>query len=115
MANRGRKSAAEAQVERVTWFLMVLVFAILSIIPEETYADIPNGVIPLAGAIIVLGSGIYQYGQHWRVSPVTWIAGAFMLLLATINFTVSPDQDFYGLTLLTFAAVIGMGVLTGET
>jgi hypothetical protein len=32
-----------------------------------------------------------------------------------INLYVDADQDFSGFALLAFAAVIGIGVLTGET
>jgi Na+/melibiose symporter-like transporter len=109
---RERKSEAEARIERFTWFAMVLVFAVVYILPEGT---LDNWVVPLAGAAILLGSGIYQYSRRWRVSPITWIAGTVMLLLAMINFSVNPDMNFLGLVLLTFAAVIGLGVLTGET
>ena len=111
---RQRKTEAEAKVERATWFLMVLIFALLYIYPPDEN-NIPNWIVPLSGAVILLGSGLYQYIRRWRVSPTTWIAGTIMLLLAIINLYVNPDQDFLGLVLLTFAGVIGIGVITGET
>jgi len=107
---RGRKSAAEAQVERFTWFLMVLVFAVLYIVDVN---QIPNWAIPFAGAVILLGSGFYQFFHRWRVSPFTWIAGTVLLMLAGVSW--QSDMDFYGFTLLAFAVVIGVGVVTGET
>lgn len=107
-----RKSEAEARVERFTWFLLVLVFAVLYILPE---ANVPYWVVPLSGAVILLGSGIYQYSRRWRVSPITWIAGTIMVLICMINLYVNPNHDFSGFALLTFAAVIGFGVITGET
>lgn len=110
-----RKSGEEAKVERVTWFLMVLVFALLYFLDPDAQNRLPNGLVPLSGAIILLGSGIYQFSRRWHVSPVTWIGGTILLLLAMVNFTVDPEMNFYGFTLLTFAAVIGLGVLTGET
>lgn len=110
----GRKTEPEAKVERVTWFLMVMVFAVLYLFPPQEN-NIPNWIIPFSGAVILFGSGIYQYGRRWRVSPVTWIAATILLLLTLTNLYVNPDQDFYGFVLLTFAGVIGIGVLTGET
>jgi hypothetical protein len=107
-----KKSQAEARIERFTWFAMVLVFAVIYIVPDGTIA---NWMVPFAGAVILLSSGLYQYMRRWRVSPVTWMAGTLMLLLAMINLTVSPDQNFFGFVLLAFAVVIGIGVLTGET
>jgi Na+/H+ antiporter NhaD/arsenite permease-like protein len=107
-----RKSVAEEKIERMTWFFLVMVFAVLFIVPEE---NVPNWAVPTAGAAILLGSGVYQYSRRWRVGPMTWIAGTVMLLLAMINLYVDADQDFSGFALLAFAAVIGIGVLTGET
>lgn len=109
---RYRKSDAEARVERFTWFLLVLAFGVLYVIPQE---NVPNWFVPLFGAIILLGSGVYQYTRRWRVSPVTWIAGTLMVMLSLINLSIDPEQDFLGLTLLVFAAVIGVGAITGET
>ncbi|MDX2078321.1 MAG: hypothetical protein SFZ02_17945 [bacterium] len=108
----GRKSDDEARIERVTWFLMVLVFGIIYFLPEGT---IPNPFIPFAGGVILLGSGLYQYAKRWRVSPTTWIAGTGLLMAAIANFTAFPNFDFYGITLITFALVIGIGLLTNET
>lgn len=109
---RGRKSQAEESVERTTWFLLVLIFALLYIFPEE---NVPNWIVPVSGAFVLLGSGIYQYTRHWRVSPITWMAGTLMLVLGMFNLYIDGDQDFFGIALLTFAAVIGIGVITGET
>ena len=112
----GRKSKAEAKVERFTWFCMVLVFAVIYMLPESTEGNnVPRWIVPFSGSVILLGSGMYQYMHHWRVSPITWMSGTFMVLLTAINLSVNENMDFYGVTLLTFAAVIGVGVLTGET
>jgi hypothetical protein len=40
-----RKSDAEARVERLTWFLLVIIFAALNMLPERT---IPNAIIPFS-------------------------------------------------------------------
>jgi len=109
---RGRKSKAEESVERTTWFLLVLIFAILYIFPEE---NVPKWIIPVSGAFVLLGSGAYQFSRRWHVSPITWIAGTIMMVLAMVNLYVSPEQDFFGFALLIFAIVIGVGVITGET
>jgi hypothetical protein len=107
-----RKSNAEAKVERITWFLLVLVFALLNIFPDFTP---PNWAVPGAGAVILLGSGLYQYTQKWRVSPVTWIGGSLMLFFVLMNTMFGFTFNFLGPSLLVFAFVIGFGVITGET
>ncbi len=108
-----RKSEAEARIERITWALLVLVFAIVQFLPTTT--TLPNFFVPLAGALILLGSGAYQYSRHWRVSPVTWIGGAFMTLFAFYALQVNPAQNFTGACLIVFFAVIIFGLITGET
>lgn len=107
------KSERERRVELATWALLVLVFAILQILPPEN--GLPNYIVPLSGAIILLGSGLYQYSQRWRVSPITWIGGVVMALLAYYNLQIDPAKNFVGEALLVFFAVIAFGVITGET
>lgn len=106
------KSWAEARIERLTWFALVLVTATISILPENTF---PKAAIPFSGATILLGSGLYQYMQRWRVSPVTWIAGSVMLIMGLYNLYMNPNADLFLPTMITFALVILFGTLTNET
>jgi len=107
-----RKSDAEARVERITWALLVLVFAITQILPE---GSLPNWFIPLSGGLILLGSGAYQYSRGWQVSPITWIGGVAEALLAYYVFNINPAADMLGESLLVFVGVILFGLITGET
>lgn len=90
---------------------MVLLFAIVQLLP----GTLPNYFVPLAGALILLGSGFYQYSRRWHVSPITWIGGALMGFFAWYNFSVNPAQNFLGEVLVIFFAVIVLGLLTGDT
>lgn len=115
--NRGGyrgKSAAEARAERLTWFFLVLIFAILQILSQNNIG-IQNWLIPMSGAIVLIGSGLYQYTRRWRVSPVTWLAGAVLFFLAVLNLYSLSQRSFLGESLIIFAAVILIGLLTGET
>lgn len=111
----GRKTEREGRIERVTWFLLVMVFGILYILPETEANQIPNYFVPVAGAVILIGSGLIQYGQRMPVSPITWIGGTLMMALAFYSYAVDPTRDLLGIALVVFALVIGFGVLTGET
>jgi len=118
MAKRrsSRKSKAEEKVERITWFLLVLIFAFIAIAQDNLAIDtIPNWLIPMSGAVVLLGSGTYQYSRNWRVSPITWLTGTILLMFGMINILVEPALNLTGLSLLAFAAVILFGLLTGET
>jgi hypothetical protein len=110
-----KKSSAEARVERVTWGLLVLIFAVLYIASDNLVANLPNWLVPLAGAVILLGSGTYQYGRRWRVSPITWITGVIMAVLALLSFYVVPNRPFIIESLFVTLIVIVFGTFTGET
>ncbi len=111
MANR--KSAKELRAERITWFALVAIFVVSSIIPEDTV--IPNALTPMAAGIVLIISGIYQYAQKWRVHFVTWIAGTLMLVMAGYNIVNRPDLDLSFAVIILVAIVIAMGIFTNET
>lgn len=108
-----RKSEDEARAERITWALLVFIFGILYLFPDT--AGLPNWFIPVTGAMILLGSGLYQYTRRWHVSPITWLAGATMFAIGFYGLYIDPTQDLLPFSLFVFAAVIAIGVLTGET
>ncbi|KXK50309.1 MAG: hypothetical protein H3C32_14565 [Anaerolineae bacterium] len=107
-----RKSQAEARAEHITWALLIVVFAILSLLPDGL--ELPNWTTPFAGAAILFGSGIYQYTRRWRVSPIVWVGGALMAATVFYGVQINPARDLIGFSLLVFAAVIAFGVFTGE-
>jgi hypothetical protein len=109
------KSKAEARVERITWGLLVLIFAALYLLSDNTVQALPNWVVPLAGAIVLLGSGAYQSARRWKVSPITWITGFLLLILAVIGFYVLPNRPFIIESLFVTLIVIVFGTFTGET
>lgn len=111
--NRRGKQRREDKIERITWFLLVMIFGVIYLLPEDT--SFPHWIVPVSGAAVLLGSGIFQYVQRMRVSPVTWIGGTVMAMMGAYSFFIAPSLDFLGLALIVFAAVIGIGVLTGET
>jgi hypothetical protein len=110
-----KKSSAEARIERLTWGLLVLIFAVLYIASDSILTTMPNWLVPLAGGVILLGSGMYQYGRRWRVSPVTWITGVILVVLAVIGMYVAPGRQFIIESLLVTLIVIIFGTFTGET
>ena len=116
MSNSGgrNKSPAEARVERLTWGLLVLIFAVLYVF-ENIAAVVPNWAVPIAGAVVLLGSGVYQYSRRWRVSPITWIGGVVLLVLAMISIYTSTTRTFIVESLIVTLIVIIVGTFGGET
>lgn len=112
---RNTKKAKEARVERITWALLVLIFALVYLAPDTTIESLPNWLIPAACAFVLLGSGLYQTVRGWSVSPVTWIGGIVMLVLAILAFYFLRQNNFLLETLLVTVAVIAYGTFVGET
>ncbi|MCB9452083.1 MAG: hypothetical protein H6672_11635 [Anaerolineaceae bacterium] len=98
----------------MTWFFLVLIFAVVQLLSDNTI-QLPGWFVPLAGAVVLLGSGIYQYSRRYRVSPVTWLGGALLLVFAMLNLYAHISRSFVGESMLVFAGVILAGLLTGET
>lgn len=109
------KSFSEARIERLTWALLVLAFAIFQLLSDDATRALPNWFVPASGAAILLGSGLYQYTRRWRVSPVTWIAGSVMLFFLLVNVYINPETSFLGVSLIVFVLVIVFGLVTNET
>ena len=109
-----KKSYAEERVERLTWVFLVVAIAGVQIL-QQGGMSVPNWTIPFVGCVVLLGSGVYQNSKRWRVAPTTWLAGALLAGLTLINLYISPASNFLGISLIVFAAVIVMGLLTGET
>lgn len=110
----GRKTQAEAKIERLTAILLVGVFAVIYILEQRNF-DVHNALVPFAGGVILFGSALYQNGKRWRVSPWTWVGGTALLMMAIYNISVDPSANFYGISLLIFAIVLTVGLFTGET
>jgi uncharacterized membrane protein YdcZ (DUF606 family) len=91
---------------------MVGIFAAYQLLPEGT---LPPYFTSVAGALVLLGSALYQYTRRWQVSPFTWLGGILMAVLAFYNLQVDPGRDFIGVAFLIFAGVIAMGVVLDET
>jgi hypothetical protein len=109
-----RKSQGEANIELMTWAALVLVIG-LGILSQENSFTLPNWFIPGAGAVVLLGSGVFQYSRGYRVSPITWLAGMVLVLFLAYGMYVNPQQTFGGISLIVFFLVILFGVVTGDT
>lgn len=105
------KSEREARAEHLTWAALVLAFALVHL----GAGNFPNWLLPFAGAVILLVSGVYQYSRRWHVSPVTWIAVVILALFAFYSYQVDPNAEFLSESLIVFAGIILLGVITGDT
>lgn len=108
-----KKSAAELRTERLTWFALVSIFVIATIIPEDTI--IPNAFTPFVAGIVLALSGIYQYMNKWRVHFITWISATLMFVMTGYNILERPDLDLSFVVIMLVALVIANGIFSKET
>lgn len=106
-----RKTGREARAERMTWFGLVLVFMLLNFDRDFT---IPDFVIPFLLAAILMVSGIYQYTQNWRVSPLTWIFAAVFIFGGVFGIYYNSPIDLRLASLIIVFIIILFGVITNE-
>ncbi len=111
---RGGKSEREGRIELMTWASLVGVIA-LGVLGQEINLTLPTWFIPFTGAVVMLGSGFYQYSRGYRVSPITWLGGVVLVLFLAYSLYVDPTQQFGGASLIVFFFVILFGIITGDT
>lgn len=106
------KKGKEAKVERMTWFAMILVFILLSFLPDVTV--VPDTLIPFTIAAILILSGVYQLTQKWPVSPFTWIIATLLIGVATYRIFFFLPVDLVLVSLIGTVIVIVVGIVSNE-
>ncbi|QPC80734.1 hypothetical protein G4Y79_13535 [Phototrophicus methaneseepsis] len=118
--NRNRKSRQEARVERFTWFAMVVIFILISLDERLTY---PGYWVPIAISAILFISGFIQYQNGWRISPLTWIVGAVLLVVGGLTWYFAQPEigvsiQFFDpilISLIATVVVIVYGIISNES
>jgi hypothetical protein len=102
-----RKKGQEAKFERATWFAMVLLFALLRF---DRDLSIPDIVVPIVLASILLMSGVYQITQRWPVSPFTWMIAAALALavVASLYINIYIDLILFSIAMTVVHIIIGI-------
>lgn len=104
-----RKTGQEAKVERLTWFLMVIVFLFM------TNNGFDGTVTLLAVSVILLLSGLYQWRKRWSVGPVVFLAAGVGILAGSYSFFQPLPVDLSLMSFFIIMAVIGIGVITNDS
>ncbi len=107
------KDPAELRIERLTWFGLVAVLVISSVVPD--WLSLHNVFVPMLAGVVLIASAVYQYRQNWRVGFSTWVAGTLMLVMAVYNILERPDLDMSFPVIILVAIVIAIGIFTNET
>ncbi|MCY4070919.1 MAG: hypothetical protein OXG60_06445 [Chloroflexi bacterium] len=107
------KTSAELRIERLTWFGLVGVLVVPSIVPD--WLTLHNALIPSFAGLVLITSGIYQYRQKWRVGFSTWVAGTISFGMAIYSLLERPELDMTFPVVLLAVFVIGIGIFVNET
>ncbi len=107
------KTSAELRIERLTWFGLVGALVIPSIVPD--WLALHHALVPFLAGLVLIGSGIYQHRQKWRVGFSTWVAGTIMFGMALYGLLERPELDLTFPVIILAVFVIGVGIFTNET
>lgn len=107
------KTSAELRIERLTWFGLVGVLVIPSIVP--VWLAPHNALSPFLAGLVLIASGIYQHRQKWRVGFSTWVAGTISFGIAVYSLLERPELDMSFPVVLLAVFVIVIGIFVNET
>jgi hypothetical protein len=105
---RRERRVEERRIELASFAAIILLFMV-----GLLYHIDAKWLSTIGGAILV-GSAIYQTQRRWRVSPITWIGGAILLIVGLFALNGQPVPGGIFLPLGVFAGVIIYSALTGE-
>lgn len=109
---RRERRGEERQIETLTFGLIIVLFVLTFMF--ESLRNNPTMVTVIAGAIL-MGSAVYQWQRRFRVNPVTWMGGAFMLIAGLLGFQGGRGVPLgIFLPILVFGVVILVSLVTGE-
>ena len=107
-----QKKGKEAKFERATWFVMIMVFALLRF---DRGLTLPEYVVPIVIGLILILSGVYQITQKWPVSPFTWMIGIILLVSAFVTFYINLPVDLILLSFIGAVTHIIIGIISNES
>ncbi len=105
---RRERRMEERRVELASFAAIILMFMI-----GLVYHIDAKWLSTIGGAILI-ASAIYQSQRRWRVTPITWIGGAILLIVGLFALNGQPVPGGIFLPLGVFAAVIIYSAMTGE-
>src|SRR5258706_2501111 len=106
---RRERRNEERQIETLCFGLIIVLFAITLLF------NVSAGMISLLGGAILTAGAVYQFQRRWRVNPMTWIGGVFLLVVGFMGLQKGGDIPGGWLVPIGgFALVIVASFLTGE-
>ncbi len=103
------KTGQEAKVERLTWFLIVIVFLFM------TNNGFDGAFTLLAVSLILLISGLYQWRKRWSVGPVMPLATGAGILASFYSFFQPLPVDLSLMSFIIIILVILFGIITKDS
>lgn len=104
-----RKTGQEAKVERITWFMMVVLFLFM------TNNGVAGAWVLLSISIVLLTSGFYQWRRHWSVGPQVLICAGIGLLGGAYGLYAPVFIDLSLVALGITVVVIAFGVVANDS
>ncbi len=104
-----RKTGQEAKIERLTWFLIVIVFLFMSNNGFDGAATL--GIV----STILLISGLYQWRKRWSVGPAVFLAAGIGALITLYSLWQPLPVDLSLVSFILIVVVIFVGIITNDS
>ncbi len=70
--------------------------------------------VTLIGGAVLFGAALYQNAKHWRVNPLTWLAGAALMVIGYLELQTGTAAFGFLLPLMVLGFVLVVSFLTGQ-
>jgi|SRR5688572_14073288 hypothetical protein len=107
-ARRERRSEERA-IETMSFGLIIVLFAV-----GFLFTGLSTAWITLIAGAIFTGAAVYQSNRRWRVNPMTWIGGIFLLIAGFLSLQTGVTPGGLLLPIGVVALVIAASFVTGE-
>jgi len=103
-----RKTGAEAKIERIMWFALIVVFLFMS------NNEFDGAWTLVTVSSIILFFSFYQWRRRWSVSPITAVFAGIGLLAGAYGVYNPQLFDLSLLSFILILGVIGFGIVTND-
>jgi hypothetical protein len=105
---RASRRSEERRFEGIIFAAIVLLFLF------AIFYGISAANMSLLGGAILVGSGVYQTQQRWRVNTVTWIGGAILVLVGLMGYQGQPVPGGMMLPFVILGGVVAASFIRGD-
>ncbi|HRE48956.1 MAG TPA: hypothetical protein PLD47_14610 [Aggregatilineales bacterium] len=106
---RNQRQVRERSFESAIYGMIAILFIV-----DIMYPQLNPAWVSVIGGAILLGSGIYQTNQRWRVSIFTWLGGFLLLIVGVLALQTGQMPLGTIFPVLVLIGVVVLAVVNGD-